>query len=134
MLWNRSYETGVVEIDKQNFDLISRLGAMTSFDTNLARFEQLENLEQIIPKYFERKQKLHHECSYDDADIHRFTHEGYLKHLRRIKRSFIESGPTLRNEMIFLKNAVESLKKHIMSQDKSFAEFYNKNIVNAKAL
>ena len=133
MLWNRSYETGVREIDKQNFDLISRLDAMTNPDTNKAKFEQLINFEEIVPKYFEHEQTIHHECDYYDADMHRYAHEGYLKHLNRIKRNFINRGPTLENEMIFLKYAVESLKKHIVNQDKLFAEFYKKNIVNAKA-
>ena len=133
MLWNRSYETGVEEIDKQNFDLISRLNAMTTSDTNRARFEQLVNFEQIVPKYFEREQTMQNECNYYDTDLHRYAHAGYLKHLRRITRNFIDGGPTLENEMFFLKNAVEFLKKHIMKEDRAFAEFYKTNIINAKA-
>ena len=127
MLWNRSYETGVEELDKQNFDLISRLGMMTIPDSNRARFEQLVNFEQIVPKYFEREHAMHHECNYHDTDLHKYAHLSYLKHLRRITRNFIDRGPTLENEMFFLKNAVEYLKKHIMKEDKSFAEFYKKN-------
>ena len=133
MLWNYSYETGVMEIDKQNFDLISRLDAMTNPDTKKGKFEQLVNFELIVPKYFEYEQTMHFECDFFEADMHRYTHEIYLRHLRRIKHNFIENGPTLENEMIFLKNAVEYLKKHIVNQDKLFAEFYKKNIINAKA-
>ena len=130
MLWNHSYETGLAEIDRQNLDLISRLDAMINPDTNMVRFEQLANFELVVPKYFEREQTMHGECNYYDADMHRFTHESYLKHLRKIKCNFIERGPTLENEMVFIKNAVESLKKHITNQDKPFAEFYHKNVIH----
>ena len=133
MMWNRTYETGLEELDKLNFDLISRLDAMRDSDTNRARLEKLENFEQMVSKYFEREQKMHNECNYYGADIHRSSHEGYLKNLRRIKRNFIERGPTLENEMIFIKNTIKSLEKHITNQDKPFAEFYHKNILNAKA-
>ena len=129
MLWNRSYETGVEEIDKQNLDLLSRLEAMTGPDTDMARFEQLENFEKAAMEYFEREQAMHYDCRYSDADIHRYAHAGYLKHLRRIGCDYVDRGETLAHEMFFRKNAVESLKKHILNQDMSFAEFY-KNAVD----
>ena len=127
MLWNHSFETGVAEIDEQNFDLVSRLDAMANSDTNRARFEQLVNFKETVAKYFEHEQNIHCDCHYSDADMHRYAHVCYLKNLRRIERDYVDRGATLANEMFFLKNAVESLKKHIMNQDKSFAEFYKNN-------
>ena len=134
MLWNHSYETGLAEIDKQNYDLISQLDTMSDPDTNRERFERLVDFEQTVMEYFEREQKMHCECNYCGADMHRYAHTGYLNHLRRIERDYVERGATLQNEMFFLKNAVESLKKHIMNQDKSFAEFYKKTVIEEKAL
>ena len=124
MLWNLSYETGVAAIDKQNFDLMSRLNAMANPDTNKARFEQLIKFEQTVAKYFEQEQAMHKECNYHDAEMHRYSHASYLKRLHRIGRDYVNRGATLENEMYFLKHTVESLKNHIMNQDKSFAEFY----------
>jgi len=133
MLWDHSYETGMAEIDKQNFDLISRLDAIANSDTNRVRFEQLVNFVETVTKYFEQEQTMHCECNYFDADMHKYSHICYLKHLRRIERDYVDRGATLANEMFFLKNAVESLKKHIMNQDKPFAEFYKKNVIDNEA-
>ena len=133
MLWDRSYETGMGEIDMQNLDMISRLDAMTNRDAGTVKFRQLVNFELIVPKYFEREQAMHNECGYYDADMHRLTHESCLQYLRKITRNFIDRGPTLENEMIFVNDALLSLKTHIINHDKPFAEFYQKNIIDAKA-
>ena len=132
MLWNHSYETGVDEIDRQNLDMVSRLCAMINPDASTVRFEQLVNFELIVPRYFEREGVIHDECGYYDADMHKFTHESCLQYLRKIKRNFIDRGPTLENEMIFVNDALMSLRTHIMDHDKPFAEFYRRNFKNAE--
>ena len=134
MLWDPSFETGVAEIDRQNFDLIARIEAMRYPDNNKARFDQLVTFEHLVADYFERDQTLHDKCCYSGAEKHKFIHRSYLHHLQKIKHNFIESGPTLENEMIFIKDAVESLKKHIVSYDKRFAAFYHKSIIGAKLM
>ena len=134
MLWDPSFETGVMEIDRQNFDLIARIEAMRYSDNNKARFDQLVKFETLVADYFTREQTLHCECCYSDAEKHKFTHRSYLRHLQKIKHNFIERGPTLENEMIFIKDAVESLKKHIVNYDKHFAAFYRKNIAGEKVM
>ena len=133
MLWNSSFSTGLTEIDAQNSDLISRLRAMIEADTYWARIMQLVRFEQAVTEYFKREQTIHDECGYYAAEIHRFTHEGYLKHLRRMRWKYIEEELTLENEMLFMKDVVDLLLKHILNQDRSFAEFYHRNILNAKA-
>jgi hemerythrin len=101
-----------------------RIEAITGSDTNKARFELLVDFERLAVKYFEREQALHAECCYHDAERHKYTHKRYLTHLQKIVRNFVERGPTLENEMIFIREAVESLKKHIIKHDKDFAAFY----------
>ena len=133
MSWNSLYETGVKELDCQNFDLLSRLDAMVDADSLAVRVQQLVHFEQVVTAYFEREQRMHGECGYYDADIHKFAHRSYLEHLGRIKWRFTEGKFTLENELIFMKDAVGILLKHIMDEDKSFAGFYHENILRAKA-
>jgi hypothetical protein len=56
-----------------------------------------------------------------------------LLRLRRMKANFVENGPTLQNEMIFIKDVLETLKKHILNHDKEFAIFYSENVEKAEA-
>jgi hemerythrin-like metal-binding protein len=133
MLWSASYETGVREIDEQNFDLVEHIEAMMNPDNNRSRFEQLVKFECLAARYFEREQELHRGCGYEHAERHEFIHKNYLMRLRRMKKNFIENGPTLQNEMIFIKNVLETFKKHILDHDKEFAIFYNGSVERAEA-
>jgi hemerythrin-like metal-binding protein len=134
MLWDSDYETGVREIDEHNHDLVGHIEAMMNPDNNRSRYERLVNFEQAAEKYFETEQKLHRECGYEHAERHKFIHKKYLMRLRRMKKNFVENGPTLQNEMIFIKDVLEALKKHIIDHDKVFATYYNAGVENAEAL
>jgi hemerythrin len=102
-------------------------------DNNRSRFERLVKFECLAERYFKKEQELHRECGYEHARRHEFTHRNYLTRLRRMKDNFIENGPTLQNEMIFVKDVLETLKKHILDHDKEFAAFYNENVERAEA-
>jgi hemerythrin-like metal-binding protein len=124
MLWDSSFETGVSEVDSQNFGLVRHVEAMLSNDTNRARFEKLSEFERVVEECFDREQRIHASCGYSKAEEHKFSHRSYLLRLRRMKERFIENGPTLENEMMFIKDVVESLKKHIALHDMDFAAYY----------
>jgi len=128
MSWNSSYETGIDEIDRQNFNLISYIEVMTNSKDNRARLAQLEIFEELVKNYFECEQRLHDECCYFDAYRHRIFHEAYIITLQGIKQNFEKTGATAGNEKLFRNKAVDFLKNHITGRDKSFARFYQNNI------
>ena len=124
MLWNDLFETGIEEVDRQNYDLIARVEAMMNPESDRARLVQLENFEKIVNNYFKLEQAMHGGCNYFDLEAHRYSHEIYLKKLRQVKQNFSNGGATLEKENIFRKDIVEYLKKHIMWHDQTFAYFY----------
>ena len=129
MLWYSLYETGVDEIDRQNFELIDRVKVMMNIEDNKERLKQLEIFEELVKKYFAREQRLHEEFCYLDAYWHRVFHEAYIRKLQHAKQRFIETGATLENEKIFITQVVEFLKNHIACHDRSFAHFYYNSIL-----
>jgi hemerythrin-like metal-binding protein len=126
MVWNISFETGVKEIDEQNSRLVASVEAMADSDSNRKKYEKLEDFEELAARHFEREQCIHRECGYSDAAKHELAHRTYLVKLHRMRHRFVESGPTLENEIIFIKDVIESLKKHITNYDKNFAKWYVK--------
>ena len=127
MSWNSSYETGVDEIDRQNFELLDYIEVMKNTEDNKTRLMQLEIFEELVKKNFMQEQRLHDECRYFDAFWHKISHQAYIKKLQHTKHNLSESGATLENENIFRTQVVEFLKYHITCHDKSFAHFYNDN-------
>ena len=123
MLWNDSYESGIFEIDRQNFDLVSRITEMMYYEENSIRLKQLEVFEQLVKEYFANEQRLHGKYHYFDSYSHRISHEVYISGLARIRRNFEKTGSTLENEREFFRQVFEFLKEHIMNHDKSFGEF-----------
>ncbi|MDR1509143.1 MAG: hypothetical protein LBS53_05855 [Synergistaceae bacterium] len=126
MVWDNSFETGMIEIDEQNSSLVARVEAMTKYDNNRTKYEKLEDFETLAASHFEREQQIHDKCGYKSAEMHKLAHKAYLLRIRRMKRRFVENGPTLENEIIFIKDVIESLKRHIMNHDKDFADWYAK--------
>jgi hemerythrin-like metal-binding protein len=124
MVWNASFETGISEIDEQNSCLVACVEAMTEYDNNRMKYEKLEDFEKLAVRHFEREQQIHDRYGYKGAEMHKLAHRAYLLRILRMKRRFIENGPTLENEIIFIKDAIESLKRHITKHDKDFAEWY----------
>ncbi|MCL2684323.1 MAG: hypothetical protein FWE55_03670 [Synergistaceae bacterium] len=129
MLWNNSFETGVREVDKQNFDLIIRVSVMMQPDERGMLLMYLENFEMLAKKNFDREQALHYRCRYSDGDQHKLSHEAYISKLQQVKRNLIENAANPENENILIKDVFEFLKNHIMLHDKRFAYFYHNNIM-----
>ena len=125
MLWNDSYKSGIDVIDRQNFDLVARIGEMMYFEDNSIILKQLEVFEELVEKYFAREQILHDKHRYLDAYSHKISHKVYMRELRQIKRNFVKAGATLENERKFFIQVFEFLKEHIMNHDRYFAHFYN---------
>ena len=121
MLWKSSYATGIDEIDRQNFELIIRIGIMMHAVDNKAKLTQLENFEELVKKYFDREQRLHNKNGYFDADKQKNFHETYIRKLQHTKQHFVKTGITFENKQIFRTNAVELLQNHILYHDKLFA-------------
>ncbi|MDR1138029.1 MAG: hypothetical protein LBK91_06880 [Synergistaceae bacterium] len=126
MVWNILFETGMREIDEQNSRLVAHVEAMSEYDSNSVKYERLEDFEALAARHFEREQRIHDECGYSWAEKHRLAHKSYLRKICRMKRRFVENGPTLENEIIFIRDVIESLKKNIMNHDKDFADWYAK--------
>jgi hemerythrin-like metal-binding protein len=126
MVWDNSFETGMREIDEQNSSLVASVESMTEYDNNGTKYEKLEDFETLAARHFEREQRIHDKCGYESSEIHKLAHKAYLLRLQRMKRRFVENGPTLENEIIFIKDVIESLKRHITSYDRDFADWYAK--------
>jgi hemerythrin-like metal-binding protein len=123
MLWDETLETGVREIDVQNFDLLERIELLGNAGNGEVG-KELKFLEEKVLEYFKKEQQLHEEFGYADAEAHRFNHKSYIVRLQRLIKKYNENGPTLENMIIFERDAVRQLKKHIATYDRNFAPVY----------
>ena len=124
MPWDDSYDTGVDEIDKQNFELIYRAELMMNTEDKDIRLTQLHFFEKLVKEYFALEQRLHNECYYFDANWHKEIHEIYIVKLQQIKKHLAEEENSHENEEFFKSQVFEFLKDHISYHDQSFACFY----------
>jgi len=125
MIWNYSFETGVNEIDRQNFDLINHIEEMMQPLDNRMKLMQLIFFEELVKKYFSREQRLHDKNRYFSSEEHKFYHKAYLKVLQEKRRNFAKMGDTVEDGKILVRDLFEFLKNHIMCHDKLFAYSYN---------
>jgi hemerythrin-like metal-binding protein len=134
MVWDVSFETGMQEIDEQNFCLVASVASMTKCDNNRRKYEKLEDFEKLAARHFEKEQQIHDRCGYKGSEMHKLAHRAYLLRIHRMKCRFVESGPTLENEIIFIRDVVESLRRHITSHDKDFADWCAKQESGVKVV
>lgn len=123
MLWTESLVTGVLEIDELHRDFFDRLHSLMENDLDSNPEESLDRVEACAMEFFGEEQRLHEVYDYPRAKHHKIQHDSYLVAFRRVKEKLIEEGVTLDNFMAFNRCAIEWIKRHILEQDRDFAEF-----------
>ncbi|MCD8138366.1 MAG: hemerythrin family protein [Planctomycetaceae bacterium] len=126
MLWSPVFQCQIPHIDAQHkalFEHIEKLGTMHG---NIARIpETLEFLETYTNEHFSDEQSLHQQTRYPRALEHQRQHQGFARHIGKMRTDYTASGHNLSTLMEMNHAIVEWLNSHILSSDKQFAEFYH---------
>ena len=129
MLWDQSLETGVKEIDDRNRGLFSLIGDLMSAEAAGESGKMLNRLEEDMRRSFAEEERLHEMSDYPLAEPHRRVHNGFIVALLRAERRMMTEGPTLDNLLAFNCSVVDGLRKHVLTGDMEFADYYEKSKV-----
>jgi hemerythrin-like metal-binding domain len=130
--WEETLATGLQELDSQNRELLEHIDALLNAESGRRAKEELEFLEACAERHFAREQRLHEQSGYPQAETHMALHHNYLATFRRLKKRYLEQGPTLSNILSFHRNIVQQLKEHIRLHDKAFVEYRNAGSTDAR--
>jgi hemerythrin len=124
MLWSKSLETGIPNIDAQHQELFRQVDILLDGKNANRHKEVLDYLGKYIVKHFSDEQKMHADSKYPKAVEHKKYHDEYVKVFAQLKDKYIKEGPTPSNNMEINRSVVGWLKDHIMVRDKEFATYY----------
>lgn len=129
MLWSQLLETGVSEVDDRNRELFSQIDSLICVDEVGDPQKLLDCLEESALRSFLEEEQMHEECGYPHAEPHRRHHDSYIVALRRMKKRLLDEGQTLGNVLAFNRVVVDGLRKHVLSSDMEFANYYTERRV-----
>ena len=127
MLWDQSLETGIEEIDDRNRRLFSLIDDLMSAEAAGESGKMLSRLEKDMRRNFAEEEGLHEMSDYPLAEPHRRVHNGFIVALLRAERRMMTEGPTLENLLAFNCSVVDGLRRHVLTGDMEFADYYEQS-------
>ena len=129
MVWNKSYETGNVEVDnehKQLFALVQKV-IDAAFTNREEKIETTMNfLADYTIKHFAHEERLMDESSYPESDMHKTQHKNFLTAFVALKERITGETDTLKSSLDINKVIVDWLTEHVLGSDRLLANHYRK--------
>ncbi|MDR2032058.1 MAG: bacteriohemerythrin [Azoarcus sp.] len=127
--WSDKYSVGIPEIDEQHkalFDLIDKIhGAILEHKGTAACVEVLDELVDYTRVHFALEQSLMHMGEYPDYEAHCVLHRELVAEVESMQGKIHSGSAAISFELLhFLRNW---LAKHILGEDKKYAEFFSRN-------
>jgi hemerythrin len=129
MLWNKSYETGNLEVDnehKQLFALVQKVidAAFTNRDEKIET--TMNFLADYTIKHFAHEERLMDESSYPEAVTHKTQHKNFLSSVGELRERIRGENDTLKSSLDINKVIVDWLTEHVLGSDRLLANHYRK--------
>jgi len=129
MVWDKSYETGNVEVDnehKQLFTLVQRV-IDAAFTNREEKIETTMNfLADYTVKHFAHEERLMDESSYPKTDEHKAQHKNFLNDVGEMWKRIKVENDTLKSSLDINRVVVDWLIEHVLGSDKMLADHYRK--------
>ena len=124
MLWSKTYETGIREVDEQHMELFAQIDILLDRSKENRMKETLDFLEKYVIRHFDAEQGYHARSNYPKAARHKKYHEAFVAEYKKLKDRFNSEGPSLTVHQAINKTVLGWLREHIMTHDKEFASYY----------
>jgi len=135
MLWDKAYETGNNEVDKQHKELFRLVEKVIDGEFS-GRQEKIDHVVDFLIKYvgyhFDYEEKLMDECGFPGTLRHKGQHKAFVGDSLKLKETIVQQGYTLDMSLTINETVVSWLTDHIMGSDKELADFYKQWIKESK--
>lgn len=124
--WHSSMESGIPIIDFEHKELVEQLAALIEESGADKVEEMLRFLKEYAVKHFAHEQVLHKNSGYPKAAEHKALHTAFVHAFVDLEEEYLEKGnnPEILQKLVAM--VAEWLIKHIMGEDRKFAEYYAK--------
>lgn len=126
MEWDINLESGIPVIDHEHKELFRQLSMLLDKNQQNRIAEMLDFLGEYVVRHFAHEQVMHNAHEYPKAAEHKAAHLAFIEKFNALEEQFAAEG----NSLEMLQKVVAAvdawLKRHIMGEDKEFAEYYKK--------
>ena len=126
---SKDMEVGVRKIDEQHKELINRINVVTAMGLKSASKEETQKtidlLDEYIVKHFSDEEVLQRQCNYPKSAWHGEQHRYFISEVRKLKREFIENGPSPKFTLDLSNSLITWVVRHIKTMDIEFGKYYN---------
>ena len=125
MLWTKSMEGGIPNIDAQHQELFRQVDQLLNSERQERVLETIRFLENYVVSHFATEEVLHRKIGYPQAALHHQQHVDFTNTFLALKREYEQSGYNLVTLLKINRVAVAWLKDHVMGADMDFAQYYH---------
>lgn len=130
IVWGKQYEIGIGVIDNQHQRIVEYINDLDRISSasgpREAVKEVFDNLIDYTFSHFAFEEALMEEAGYEGIDVHRLSHETFIRQITAIQKRFDEGSEVVEQLSEVLLNW---LLVHIANDDVSYSEIVKKNIV-----
>ncbi|WP_035571595.1 bacteriohemerythrin [Halonatronum saccharophilum] len=130
IIWRKSYETGIEEIDKQHQEIFDRANSLIQINKNFGIKEGVEEAERVIDflneyiiTHFSDEEQLQLKYDYPEYRNHKNSHNKFIQKIEEFNVDFKEGENTLTNLSKLNAFVLKWLIRHIGSEDNKLAQY-----------
>lgn len=133
MRWDKSFEIGHEEVDKQHEELFKKLNYLVLASKDSDRYPQrfsmtLELLVNFCLLHFSLEENVMLRCDYPNYIKHKEQHENFIIVLNKYSEEFLKKGASEKLAKDIDESVSIWLQNHIAGEDQRIAEFIRKNL------
>lgn len=126
MQWDESLESKIPVIDHEHKELVTQLASLMDESRPDRVREMLSFLKEYVIQHFAHEQLLHRSARYPKAHEHKIAHIDFISTFGDMEERFVAEGETPELAWAVGEAVTDWLKRHIMGEDREFAEYYNR--------
>jgi len=129
--WDDSLSTGIINIDNQHKELLSRLSEfLVAMEDGKGKNEikdTLDFLEEYVIKHFNDEEEIQKKNNYPKYNLQHQQHEAFKEELKKLRATFDKTGESVLLALNIQGKIINWVKNHIMTLDKELGEFLIEN-------
>jgi len=129
--WDDSLSTGIINIDNQHKELLSRLSEfLVAMEDGKGKNEikdTLDFLEEYVIKHFNDEEEIQKKNNYPKYNLQHQQHEAFKEELKKLRDTFDKAGESVLLALNIQGKIINWVKNHIMTLDKELGEFLIEN-------
>jgi len=124
----KDMEIGILKIDNQHKELVSRLNTVSSMGAKSISKEEtvktINFLSDYVVKHFYDEEVMQKQSGYPKFDWHKEQHNQFINDFQHLRNEFMKNGASAKFTLTLSNSVIDWIVRHIKFMDAEFGRYY----------